>query len=288
MLVLGLRVGPAASDACVPFTRLCRVALFGCHCQVCAAHIQSPVVGAWSPSPPSVLHLSAILYPSLLASPLGPLLVIMTSVSSGVSSCSSSSSSHPSCPPCIIIIVVPSPAYSSSLPSCSSSPSPAMSLCSHRASSHPCLATAPSPTAAEDRMFAARMCIKAGDIGHSALPWDLHERWSICCVQEPSCGGPMSPPPRFPRDDAVAPSRAKVFAGHVSWHRAIVGRKAAGPSIGWSRSSVYRCAAPSARRTASMPRRGGVMPHASAAAHTVSQLATRCPLQAGAAHRGHV
>lgn len=99
---------------------------------------------------------------------------------------------------------------------------------------------------------------------------------------------PHVSPPRFPRDDAVAPSRAKVFAGHVSWHRAIVGRKAAGPSIGWSRSSVYRCAAPSARRTASMPRRGGVMPHASAAAHTVSQLATRCPLQAGAAHRGHV
>merc|ERR1711939_554589 len=29
-----------------------------------------------------------------------------------------------------------------------------------------------------DRRFVARMCIKAGDIGHSGLPWALHEQWS--------------------------------------------------------------------------------------------------------------
>lgn len=36
----------------------------------------------------------------------------------------------------------------------------------------------------EDAKFLSRMCIKAGDIGHSALPWDLHERWSILCTRE--------------------------------------------------------------------------------------------------------
>jgi len=36
----------------------------------------------------------------------------------------------------------------------------------------------------EDAKFLSRMCIKAGDIGHSALPWNLHERWSVCCTKE--------------------------------------------------------------------------------------------------------
>jgi len=52
-----------------------------------------------------------------------------------------------------------------------------------------------------DRQLTARMCIKAGDIGHSALPWDPHERWSIRCVreflqqgdEERSLGLPISP-----------------------------------------------------------------------------------------------
>merc|ERR1711972_194904 len=35
-----------------------------------------------------------------------------------------------------------------------------------------------------DRRFVARMCIKAGDIGHSALPWDLHTRWSVLVMKE--------------------------------------------------------------------------------------------------------
>jgi len=35
-----------------------------------------------------------------------------------------------------------------------------------------------------DRRFVARMCIKAGDIGHSALPWELHEKWSVRVMQE--------------------------------------------------------------------------------------------------------
>merc|ERR1712093_834823 len=28
------------------------------------------------------------------------------------------------------------------------------------------------------------MCIKAGDIGHSALPWELHEQWSERVTRE--------------------------------------------------------------------------------------------------------
>merc|ERR1712232_1258158 len=35
-----------------------------------------------------------------------------------------------------------------------------------------------------DRRFIARMCMKAGDIGHSALPWDLHTLWSMRVTQE--------------------------------------------------------------------------------------------------------
>merc|ERR1712196_274999 len=35
-----------------------------------------------------------------------------------------------------------------------------------------------------DRRFVARMCIKAGDIGHSALPWELHENWSERVTRE--------------------------------------------------------------------------------------------------------
>mmetsp|Transcript_10627 Transcript_10627/g.19706 ORF Transcript_10627/g.19706 Transcript_10627/m.19706 type:complete len:1016 (+) Transcript_10627:190-3237(+) len=35
-----------------------------------------------------------------------------------------------------------------------------------------------------DRRFLARMCIKAGDIGHSALPWELHNRWTVLVTQE--------------------------------------------------------------------------------------------------------
>merc|ERR1712014_258637 len=29
-----------------------------------------------------------------------------------------------------------------------------------------------------DRRFLARMCLKAGDIGHAALPWESHRHWS--------------------------------------------------------------------------------------------------------------
>merc|ERR1719413_60286 len=35
-----------------------------------------------------------------------------------------------------------------------------------------------------DRTLVARMCMKAADIGHSSLPWDLHRRWSIRVSQE--------------------------------------------------------------------------------------------------------
>jgi len=35
-----------------------------------------------------------------------------------------------------------------------------------------------------DRRFVARMCLKAGDIGHSALPWELHTEWSTRVQQE--------------------------------------------------------------------------------------------------------
>jgi len=35
-----------------------------------------------------------------------------------------------------------------------------------------------------DRHFIARMCMKAGDIGHAALPWGLHEAWSVRVTQE--------------------------------------------------------------------------------------------------------
>jgi len=35
-----------------------------------------------------------------------------------------------------------------------------------------------------DRRFAARMCLKAGDIGHSALPWGQHTEWSIRVAEE--------------------------------------------------------------------------------------------------------
>jgi len=35
-----------------------------------------------------------------------------------------------------------------------------------------------------DRRFVARLCMKAGDISHSALPWDVHEHWSRLVAQE--------------------------------------------------------------------------------------------------------
>merc|ERR1719253_581899 len=35
-----------------------------------------------------------------------------------------------------------------------------------------------------DRRFVARMCIKAGDIGHSGLPWELHQTWSEGVIKE--------------------------------------------------------------------------------------------------------
>jgi len=35
-----------------------------------------------------------------------------------------------------------------------------------------------------DRRFIARMCLKAGDIGHASLPWDLHKQWSRRVSQE--------------------------------------------------------------------------------------------------------
>jgi len=35
-----------------------------------------------------------------------------------------------------------------------------------------------------DRTLVARMCMKAADIGHSSLPWDIHRRWSIRVAQE--------------------------------------------------------------------------------------------------------
>eukprot|EP00929_Paragymnodinium_shiwhaense_P094691 TRINITY_DN5544_c0_g1_i2.p1 TRINITY_DN5544_c0_g1~~TRINITY_DN5544_c0_g1_i2.p1 ORF type:complete len:1147 (-),score=163.04 TRINITY_DN5544_c0_g1_i2:274-3450(-) len=35
-----------------------------------------------------------------------------------------------------------------------------------------------------DRRMLARMCLKAGDIGHSALPWEQHKRWSVRLTRE--------------------------------------------------------------------------------------------------------
>lgn len=41
-----------------------------------------------------------------------------------------------------------------------------------------------STSSEEDRRFLARMCLKAGDIGHGALPWVLHQQWSVRVTQE--------------------------------------------------------------------------------------------------------
>jgi len=35
-----------------------------------------------------------------------------------------------------------------------------------------------------DRRFVTKMCLKAGDVSHAALPWNLHTRWSALVVQE--------------------------------------------------------------------------------------------------------
>ncbi|CAK0850004.1 unnamed protein product, partial [Prorocentrum cordatum] len=35
-----------------------------------------------------------------------------------------------------------------------------------------------------DRRFVTKMCLKAGDVSHAALPWDLHTRWSALVTQE--------------------------------------------------------------------------------------------------------
>jgi len=35
-----------------------------------------------------------------------------------------------------------------------------------------------------DRRFVTKMCLKAGDVSHAALPWDLHTRWSTLVTQE--------------------------------------------------------------------------------------------------------
>eukprot|EP00930_Biecheleria_cincta_P020766 TRINITY_DN15543_c0_g1_i1.p1 TRINITY_DN15543_c0_g1~~TRINITY_DN15543_c0_g1_i1.p1 ORF type:complete len:754 (-),score=171.13 TRINITY_DN15543_c0_g1_i1:52-2313(-) len=35
-----------------------------------------------------------------------------------------------------------------------------------------------------DRLFLTKMCIKAGDIGHASLPWDLHNKWSVLVTKE--------------------------------------------------------------------------------------------------------
>lgn len=41
-----------------------------------------------------------------------------------------------------------------------------------------------SPEDEDDRRFLARMCLKAGDLGHACLPWNLHVQWSTQMTKE--------------------------------------------------------------------------------------------------------
>jgi len=57
-----------------------------------------------------------------------------------------------------------------------------------------------SPQAEDDRRFLAKLCLKAGDLGHATLPWNLHLQWSIAMTkefyaqgdEEKRCGLPIS------------------------------------------------------------------------------------------------